>query len=43
MPWYCFAWCIINIVYMIVYEALGEQYVKAIFHDDGVDASFHHA
>lgn len=28
---------------MIVYEALGEIYVKAIFHDNGVDASFHHA
>ena len=28
---------------MIVYEALGEMYVKAIFHDDGIGGSFHHA
>jgi hypothetical protein len=28
---------------MIVYEALGEIYVTAIFHGDGTDASFHHA
>jgi hypothetical protein len=28
---------------MIVYEALGEIYVTAIFHGDGTDANFHHA
>ena len=28
---------------MMVYEIIGEIYVKAIFHDNGVDASFHHA
>lgn len=29
--------------YVIVYEDLGEMYVKAIFHDDGAHGSFHHA
>lgn len=29
--------------YMIVYEVLGEIYVKTIFSDDGADGSFHHA
>ena len=30
-------------VYIIVYEVLGEMYVKTILSDDGADASFHHA